>query len=57
VIRWAKFPEDTQLDDELRLARNETTAAAPAALPRLAEAIEADPEAFRPTTNVPVAHS
>ncbi|MEU5870916.1 Na+/H+ antiporter [Glycomyces sp. NPDC047369] len=47
VIRWARFPADTRFDDELALARTETTTAAIEALPRLAEETEADPEAVR----------
>ncbi|HEU5127628.1 MAG TPA: Na+/H+ antiporter [Glycomyces sp.] len=47
VVRWARFPADTRFDDELVLARTETTNAAIEALPRLADETGADPEAVR----------
>nr|BFF25351.1 hypothetical protein GCM10025732_33160 [Glycomyces mayteni] len=47
VIRWARFPADTRFDDELALARTETTTAAIEALPRLADETDADPETVR----------
>jgi CPA1 family monovalent cation:H+ antiporter len=49
VVRWARLPRDTSLDEELLLARTEATQAALAALPDVAAELGTDPEVVERT--------
>jgi Na+/H+ antiporter len=44
VVRWARLPRDTSVEEELRLAQTEATVAALAALPGVAEELGTDPD-------------
>jgi CPA1 family monovalent cation:H+ antiporter len=49
LVRWARLPRDTSLDEELLLARTEATRAALAALPEVAAELGTDPEVVERT--------
>jgi Na+/H+ antiporter len=44
VVRWARLPRDTSVEEELRLAQTEATLAALAALPEVAAELGTDPD-------------
>jgi CPA1 family monovalent cation:H+ antiporter len=44
VVRWARLPPDTSVDEERRLAQTEATGAALSALPDVAAELRADPD-------------
>jgi len=49
VVRWARLPPDTSVDEEIRLAQTEATEAALAALPEVAAELGTDPEVVQRT--------
>src|SRR5215212_431827 len=49
VVRWARLPQDTSVDEERRLAQTEATGAALAALPEVAAELGVDPDVVERT--------
>jgi CPA1 family monovalent cation:H+ antiporter len=49
VVRWARLPRDTSVEEELRLAQTEATIAALAALPDVAAELGTDPDVVERT--------
>ena len=49
VVRWARLPRDTSVDEEIRLAQTEATEAALTALPQVAAELGSDPEVVERT--------
>jgi Na+/H+ antiporter len=49
VVRWARLPRDTMVEEEIRLAQTEATQAALGALPEVASELGTDPEVVERT--------
>ena len=49
VVRWARLPRDTSVEEESRLAQTEATGAALAALPEVAAELGTDPDVVERT--------
>jgi monovalent cation/hydrogen antiporter len=49
VVRWARLPHDTSVEEESRLAQTEATGAALAALPEVAAELGTDPDVVERT--------